>query len=41
MIEKTDTSLRKTQGLILCPTRELTIQVYKEIKLVKFYQVLR
>lgn len=42
MIEKTDTSLRKTQGLILCPTRELTIQVYKEIiKLVKFYPSLK
>src|SRR5690606_33342814 len=42
MIEKTDTSLKKTQGLILCPTRELTMQVYKEmIKLVKFYPSLK
>src|SRR5690554_281991 len=38
MVEKTDTSLKQTQGLILTPTRELTNQVYKEIiKLVKFY----
>ncbi len=42
MVEKTDTSLRKTQGLILTPTRELTMQVYKEIlKLVKFYPSLK
>ena len=42
MIEKTDTSLKQTQGLILCPTRELTMQVYKEmIKLVKFYPSLK
>lgn len=42
MVEKTDTSLRQTQGLILTPTRELTNQVYKEIiKLVKFYPELR
>ncbi len=37
MIEKINTSLRETQGLILCPTRELATQVFKEIlKLVKF-----
>lgn len=42
MIEKTDTSSKKTQGLILCPTRELAVQVYKEIlKLVKFYTSLK
>ena len=42
MVEKTDTSLKQTQGLILTPTRELTNQVYKEIiKLVKFYPELR
>ncbi|WP_025725249.1 DEAD/DEAH box helicase [Acholeplasma granularum] len=42
MVENTDTDLRQTQGLILTPTRELTIQVYKEIlKLVKFYPSLR
>lgn len=42
MVEKTDTNLKQTQGLILTPTRELTNQVYKEIiKLVKFYPELR
>lgn len=42
MVEKTNTSLKQTQGLILTPTRELTNQVYKEIiKLVKFYPELR
>jgi len=38
MIEKINTNLKVTQGLVLCPTRELATQVYKEIlKLVKFY----
>ncbi|MFA6801323.1 MAG: DEAD/DEAH box helicase [Acholeplasmataceae bacterium] len=37
MLEKIDTSLKHTQGLIICPTRELATQVYKELlKLVKF-----
>jgi ATP-dependent RNA helicase DeaD len=37
MLEKIDPNLRLTQGLIICPTRELATQVYKEIlKLVKF-----
>jgi len=39
MIEKINTEQKMTQGIILCPTRELAIQVYKEIlKLVKYYQ---
>ncbi len=38
IVEKINPKLKETQSLILCPTRELTIQVYKEIlKLVKFY----
>lgn len=38
MVENIDHSQDLTQGLVLAPTRELTIQVYKEIvKLVKFY----
>ncbi len=42
MVEKTDTSKKVTQGLILTPTRELTTQVFKEIlKLVKFYPQLK
>ncbi|VEU82120.1 DEAD/DEAH box helicase [Acholeplasma hippikon] len=42
MVEKTDTTKKVTQGLILTPTRELTMQVYKEIlKLVKFYPSLK
>src|SRR5690554_5474211 len=42
MIEKTNSTFQKTQGLILTPTRELSIQVYKEIiKLVKFYPSLK
>jgi ATP-dependent RNA helicase DeaD len=42
MVEKTDTTKEVTQGLILAPTRELTVQVYKEIlKLVKFYPELK
>lgn len=41
MIEKMNTNLRVTQGLVLCPTRELAMQVYKEVlKLVKFYSKL-
>lgn len=42
MVEKIDADLKAIQGLILTPTRELTMQVYKEIvKLVKFYPNLR
>ncbi len=37
MLEKLNTHERRTQGLIVCPTRELATQVYKEmLKLVKF-----
>ncbi len=37
MLEKIDTTQKVTQGLIICPTRELATQVFKEIlKLVKF-----
>lgn len=31
MLQKIDLSLRKTQGIILCPTRELAIQTFKEL----------
>jgi len=42
MIERIDTNNKDIQGLILCPTRELSMQVYKEIlKLVKFYPELK
>ncbi|MGE4169689.1 MAG: DEAD/DEAH box helicase [Candidatus Margulisiibacteriota bacterium] len=37
VLEKIDTSTRKTQALILCPTRELAIQVSEELmKLAKY-----
>lgn len=37
IIEKINSNLRKTQSLVLCPTRELALQVYDQfIKLVKF-----
>lgn len=42
MIERIDTKLKKIQALILCPTRELSLQVHKEIlKLIKFYPELK
>ena len=42
MVERIDTKVRAIQGLILTPTRELSIQVYKEfLKLVKFYPSLK
>lgn len=42
LIEKIDTRNNSIQGLIVCPTRELTIQVYEEIlKLVKFNRDVR
>ncbi|CCV64187.1 DEAD box ATP-dependent RNA helicase [Alteracholeplasma palmae J233] len=38
IVERINPKLKTTQSLILCPTRELTLQVYKEIiKLVRFY----
>jgi ATP-dependent RNA helicase DeaD len=37
ILEKIDVTNRNVQALVICPTRELTLQVYKEfIKLVKF-----
>ncbi|XFE94826.1 ATP-dependent RNA helicase DeaD [Candidatus Phytoplasma solani] len=42
IIEKIDHKLAKTQSLILCPTRELTLQVYEELKkLLRFYPEIR
>ncbi len=42
MLEKIDTNSKQTQGLIVCPTRELAIQVYKEIlKLIKFNKYIK
>ena len=39
LIEKLDPSLNKTQAIILCPTRELAVQVKNEIdKLLKYYK---
>ncbi|MBC8321101.1 MAG: DEAD/DEAH box helicase [Bacteroidetes bacterium] len=32
MIQKTDTSIKQTQGIILSPTRELCIQITKDLK---------
>jgi ATP-dependent RNA helicase DeaD len=41
-IEKIDPKLAKTQSLILCPTRELALQVSQEIqKLLKFHRDIR
>ncbi|MCQ9618699.1 MAG: DEAD/DEAH box helicase [Candidatus Phytoplasma pruni] len=41
-IEKIDPKLAKTQSLILCPTRELALQVSQEIKkLLKFHREIR
>lgn len=38
IIEKIDPKIKKVQSLILCPTRELALQVFLEIqKLLKFY----
>ena len=37
ILEKIDTKDTNIQALVICPTRELTLQVYKEfLKLVKF-----
>ncbi|WP_041784384.1 DEAD/DEAH box helicase [Candidatus Phytoplasma australiense] len=42
IIEKIDYKLSKTQSLILCPTRELTLQVYEELKkLLRYYPQIR
>ena len=42
ILEKLDLSNQHIQALIICPTRELTLQVYKEfIKLVKFNKAVR
>ncbi|WP_425312268.1 DEAD/DEAH box helicase [New Jersey aster yellows phytoplasma] len=42
IIEKINPKIQKTQSLILCPTRELTLQVYEELKkLLRFYQEIR
>jgi ATP-dependent RNA helicase DeaD len=42
IIEKIDPKIQKTQSLILCPTRELTLQVYEELKkLLRFYQEIK
>ncbi|WCA22500.1 DEAD/DEAH box helicase [Candidatus Phytoplasma oryzae] len=39
IIEKINPKIRKTQSLVLCPTRELSIQVFDEMKkLLKFYK---
>ncbi len=42
ILEKLDLSSQNIQALVICPTRELTLQVYKEfIKLVKFNKSVR
>ena len=42
LIEKIDIESKHVQGLVICPTRELTLQVYKEfIKLLKFNKHIR
>jgi ATP-dependent RNA helicase DeaD len=42
IIEKIDPKLKKVQSLILCPTRELALQVFLEIqKLLKFYSEIK
>lgn len=42
MIEHIDPKSKHIQGLVICPTRELTLQVYKEfVKLVKFNKDIR
>ncbi|KXT29437.1 DEAD/DEAH box helicase family protein [Candidatus Phytoplasma oryzae] len=42
IIEKINPKIEKTQSLILCPTRELSMQVFDEIKkLLKFYKEIR
>lgn len=42
ILEKIDVNERTVQALIICPTRELTLQVYKElVKLIKFNKEVR
>ena len=42
ILEKLDLNDNHIQALVICPTRELTLQVYKEfIKLVKFNKAVR
>lgn len=42
MIEHIDITNKNIQGLVICPTRELTLQVYKEyLKLIKFNKNIR
>ena len=42
IIESIDTTSDQIQALVLCPTRELALQVYAEfIKLVRFYKAIR
>ena len=42
MIEKIRTDIQEVQGLVICPTRELTLQVYEEfVKLTKFDQSIK
>lgn len=42
MIEHIDPRNKNIQGLVICPTRELTLQVYKEfLKLIKFNKDIR
>ena len=38
MIEKIDSKFKKTQSIILCPTRELAVQVTDEIRKFNKYQ---
>jgi ATP-dependent RNA helicase DeaD len=37
LIQRTDTALRQTQGLVLCPTRELCVQVARDITALSRY----
>jgi len=42
ILEKIDTTKHHIQALVICPTRELTLQVYKEfLKLVKFNKAVK
>ncbi|MFA5262675.1 MAG: DEAD/DEAH box helicase, partial [Opitutaceae bacterium] len=38
VVERTDAKLRKVQALILCPTRELTVQVAEEFAKISFFK---
>ncbi len=42
ILEQIDTEDKKIQALVICPTRELTLQVYKEfLKLIKFNRAVK